>query len=336
MITFPKRRRGRPTAPAEARYQEELDAFCAAILEINSTLDFKVSSRGWCYLLEEHGLGKGDFDAVQKLINDCRKSGDLPLDIFAVDEGRKADHIEFIDADDPEAEAEAIVDHVEDAYLNYHPFSFWEDKVFYLEMMVEKIDLKTLFGPICSHFKIPLANAKGWSDINGRAAMMARFERWEHRGKQCVLLYCGDHDPGGLNISEFLGSNLADLSDAVEWDPVNLIIDRFGLNFDFIEENNLTWIENLETSSGDRLDSPRHPDHYKPYVQSYLEQYGAKKVEANALVVRSEAGRELCRQAILKYVNDDAPQGYQDRLGSHQDDVRDEVHRLLEERWGSG
>ncbi len=107
------------------------------------------------------------------------------------------------------------------------------------------------------------------------------------------------------------------------------------MNFDFIEENNLTWIENLETSSGGRLDSPRHPDHYKPYVQSYLEQYGARKVEANALVVRPEAGRELCQQAILKYVNDDAPQGYQDRLGSHQDAVRDEVHRLLEERWGS-
>jgi hypothetical protein len=333
MIVFPKRRRGRQTAAAKAKYQEELDAFCAAIRQIDSTLDFKVSSRGWCYILEEHGLGKGDFDAAQRLINDCRKSGDLPLDICAVDESRAAKNLEFIDADDPEGEAEGIVDQVEYAYLDYHPFSFWEDQDFYLEMMVEKIDLKTLFGPICSRFKIPLANAKGWSDINGRAAMMARFERWEYRGKQCVLLYCGDHDPGGLNISEFLESNLADLSDAVEWYPDNLIIDRFGLNFDFIEENNLTWIDNLETSSGGRLDDPRHPDHYKPYVQSYLAQYGARKVEANALVVRPEEGRELCRQAILKYILEDAPQSYQDRLESHQDAVRDGVHRLLEERW---
>jgi hypothetical protein len=258
----------------------------------------------------------------------------LPLDICAVDESRAAKNLEFIDADDPEGEAEGIVDQVEYAYLNYHPFSFWEDQDFYLEMMVEKIDLKTLFAPICSRFRIPLANAKGWSDINGRAAMMERFERWEYRGKQCVLLYCGDFDPGGLNISEFLKSNLADLSDAIEWYPDNLIIDRFGLNFDFIEENNLTWIDNLETSSGGRLDSPKHPDHYKPDVQSYLAQYGARKVEANALVVRPEAGRELCRQEILKYVSEDAPQSYRDRLESHQDAVRDEVHRLLEERWG--
>ena len=87
---------------------------------------------------------------------------------------------------------------------------------------------------------------------------MHRFEEMEDAGKQCVLLYCGDHDPGGLAISDFLQSNFEDLSDAVGWFPDNLIIDRFGLNYDFIEENNLTWIDNLETSSGGRLDDPRH------------------------------------------------------------------------------
>ena len=69
-------------------------------------------------------------------------------------------------------------------------------------MFVEKIDLKSLFEPICKRYHIPLTNARGWSDIHSRAAMMKRFTEWENKGKQCVLLYCGDHDPGGLNISE--------------------------------------------------------------------------------------------------------------------------------------
>ena len=64
-IEFPWRGRGRQSAEAEARYEEQLQAFCAAILEINSTLDFQVSSRGWCYILEEYGLNKGDFDTAQ-------------------------------------------------------------------------------------------------------------------------------------------------------------------------------------------------------------------------------------------------------------------------------
>ena len=49
------------------------------------------------YILEEYGLVKGELDAIQKLINDCRKSGDLPLDICADDDSRSTDNLEEID-----------------------------------------------------------------------------------------------------------------------------------------------------------------------------------------------------------------------------------------------
>ena len=120
-----------------------------------------------------------------------------------------------------------------------------------------------------------------------------------------------------------------DLSAPVGWSPDNLIIERFGLNFDFIEANNLTWIDNLETSSGQRLDDPRHPDHFKPYVQSYLAAFGARKCEANALVVAPEIGRQLCRDAILRYVDATAPRRYQRRLESAQRDLRRIINDLL-------
>jgi hypothetical protein len=90
--------------------------------------------------------------------------------------------------------------------------------------------------------------------------IMLRFKRHEAEGRQDVLLNCCDHDPGGLNISEFLRSNLNDLARAVNWRPNKLIIERFGLNYDFIEAQRLTWIDNL------------HPDHNKPYVENYLKQ----------------------------------------------------------------
>ena len=77
-ITLPRRSRGRPTATATAQYERELEVFCHRLIEIDS-LDFKVSSRGWGYLLEEHGLAKGDFDAAERVINDCRKADISPL-----------------------------------------------------------------------------------------------------------------------------------------------------------------------------------------------------------------------------------------------------------------
>jgi hypothetical protein len=330
-LTLPQRSRGRQSAEAQARYDADLADFCAAICEIRSRLDFAVSSRGWAYILEEHGLGKGDFDAAERLIVACRKSGDLPLDICAEDNARAANHLERLDYGTAESEAAWIVDSVGRRHLYYTPFSFWEGQHCYVEMLVEKVDLKSLFSRDCGRYHIPLTNGRGWTDLNSRAAMMRRFAAWQAKGKRCVLLYCGDHDPVGLVISEFIRSNMAELEAAVGWAPENLIIDRFGLNFDFIEQQDLTWIERLETGSGKDLADPRHADHRKPYVQDYLRRFGPRKVEANALVVRPEAGRELCRQAILRYLPEDAPAQYQATLEPERERVRLEVIRLLAE-----
>lgn len=256
-ITLPKRKRGRQTPASAAEYQAELERLAAMILQIRSRLDFTVSSRGWCYILEsEAGLSKGDFDAAQELINDCRKSGLLPLDICAVDRARTFENIEYLDTESPQdfiAWARSAVD----SRLNtYKPVSFWEDKPVFLQMVVEKIDLKSLFAPVCSRYSIPIANAKGWSDIHLRADMMRRFAEHEAAGRQCVLLYCGDHDPAGLRISESLRANMEELSGAVGgWSPKDVVIDRFGLNADFIEQHGLSWIENLHTGSGKDLAS---------------------------------------------------------------------------------
>jgi hypothetical protein len=67
---LPKRRRGRQSPEDDAAYHQQVAAFCALIRRINSKLDFAVGSRGWCYLLEPHGLFKGDFDTAEKLITE--------------------------------------------------------------------------------------------------------------------------------------------------------------------------------------------------------------------------------------------------------------------------
>jgi hypothetical protein len=50
------------------------------------------------------------------------------------------------------------------------------------------------------------------------------------------------------------------------------------------------------------LDDSEHADHYKDYVQDYLAEFGARKSEANALVVEPEIGRQLCRDAIMEHL----------------------------------
>jgi hypothetical protein len=200
-------------------------------------------------------------------------------------------------------------------------------------MVVEKIDLVTLFQPICADYHIPIANSKGWSSILQRAEYCRRFREAEDKGLKCVLLYCGDHDPDGLRISDTLRQNLNDIN-SIRWgdgeggyDADDLIIDRFGLEYDFIRKNNLTWIDNLITGSGKNLASPQHPNYNLPYLKIYLKKIGVRKCEANSIVVIPEMGRQLCVEAIEKYLGPDA----RDRFRAKRAEVRERIDNILEE-----
>jgi hypothetical protein len=62
-----------PSARAAEDYEIDLQEFCGWIIAKADALDFKVGSRGWCYILENEGIiAKGEFDRTQRLITDCR------------------------------------------------------------------------------------------------------------------------------------------------------------------------------------------------------------------------------------------------------------------------
>lgn len=335
---LPRRKRGKPTAKAAEKFESDVRRFIRLLIEINETVGFKMSVRGWCYILENRGIiNKSDFDYAQGLINDRRKTGDLPNYFFAGDDGRAFESFEnYIDDSTPGEEAERIIGRIKYAHHQYYPKSFWEDQTYYIQMLVEKVDLRELFNPICKKYKIPVATAKGWGSIGQRKNIAFSFKEHEEAGRIPVLLYCGDHDPKGLQISDFIKSNLDDIYGATEWNTENLIIDRFGLNYDFIIENNLMWIDNLETGQTDKsksndLADPKHRDHGQTYVQDYIRQFGSRKCEANALVVAPDKGRELCEAAINNYIPASAVIEHRDYTLAEREKVRLRVLELIEE-----
>jgi hypothetical protein len=327
--------KGRPSDEDRQKYAADLRQFAESLKKINSTLDFKVSSRGWCYILEnEHGLSKGDFDKAQDLINECRKSGLLPIDFTVEDEARGADNLEKYDDTDP-ARYAAVLAGALHRWTDYSPGSFWDNQPVYIQMVVEKIDLKYLFLPVCRLYRVPLINSRGWSDLNLRAALMRRFQEHERLGRRPVLLCCNDHDPVGLQIPNLLPKHLEELREAVGWSPHNLTIERFGLNADFIEMHDLTWIDGLKTGSGKDLGDSKHKQHNHAFVQDYIAEHGKRKVEANALVVRPEAGRHLCRESIERHLDMSAIATYERSLAEQRAQVKsampDAVERVLHE-----
>jgi len=279
------------------------------------TLGFAPSSRGWCYALESAGLiTKGQFDKAIREMARLRKTGHLGFDLVADDSSRA------LDGDDVYHRSSTPREHMEQwirRALNqgrlYRPVSYWTHQRYYPIVMVEKIDLVNLFRPVLPP-AVKIFNARGWADVNSRVRLVQEFQWAEDNGLEPVVLYCGDHDPAGLQISDTLKSTLEDISETLGWYGLDeLRVIRFGLNQAQIEEGGLSWIDNLETSGGKDLASPKHPDHNKPYVRYYLHAYGARKVEANALIANPAMGKQIMRDAIWRWLDQDAVELWEDQ-----------------------
>jgi hypothetical protein len=74
------------------------------------------------------------------------------------------------------------------------------------------------------------------------------------------------------------------------------------------------------------LDDPRHVDHFKDYVQNYIADYGVHKCEANALVTAPAAGRQLCCEAILQYIDANALDEYHESLQESHDELQQAIY----------
>ncbi len=104
------------------------------------------------------------------------------------------------------------------------------------------------------------------------------------------------------------------------YNPESLIIDRFGLNYDFIEENGFAWIDNLITGSGGCIakevdgeiiqgktaGGKPHQNFKMAYAQDYLRKYGVRKCEANAIVVLPDIAQDLVRSSIESYLGEES------------------------------
>jgi hypothetical protein len=325
--------------PRKGKYadrQSDLRKFGRSLQSLQDKYGLRLSARGYAYLLEQEGhITKHDFDWAEGLVLECIKASYLPVDFVKEDPARL-----FFGVEEPESRTP--VEYLRDQLRfsvkeggGYVP-NWWKDEDYYIQILVEKVDLVTLFRPddndiiramlagmnlepLCQNYHIPIANAKGWSSVLQRATFARRFKEAEQNGSQAVLLYFGDLDPDGNRISDFWRDNLEQIRD-IEWtdgetgyDPSDLIIERVGLNYDFIKRYDIPSIDNLKTSSGLDLLNPNHPNHKLPYVQNHIRDYGIRKWEAQAFVQRPVEAQKLCRDAIQRFLGLDAKERFKDK-----------------------
>ncbi|MEB3361093.1 MAG: hypothetical protein VKI42_03085 [Synechococcaceae cyanobacterium] len=331
---LPSLGQGRVSLERRTAYEAEMRAFRRWMEQIKESLGFAPVSRSWLYLMEDaHIITKGDFNKATAWLAKARKTLNtngvplIPLHLVAADDTRALGGVDVFDKEEtPREYINRLIRNLSDRAKQYWPASFWKFQDYYPIVWVEKRDLLKLFEPVLPQAVKRFAG-KGWADINSRAACLREVAWARDHDLEPVILYCGDLDPVGVAISDHIRNNLAPIAEVLaaedllhDYSVDDLEIIRFGLEAEFIEENHLLWIDGLETSGGRDLADPGHPDHHKPHVQSYLRQYGARKVEANALITRPEAAQELMEEALAPFLDDDGIDRWEEenRLASQE------------------
>lgn len=326
------------TGPLSVRREARM-AMGEAIERMSAETGYRFGPRGWAYYAEGLGLiTKGEFDRFEKLLTDMRKDGELDPDVIEPDASRMATEVGDFKASDatPEDYARWAVGDIRDQ-LNtwaraFHEHGYWDGLDYYVEMIVEKKDLVQIFRSTADRYNIRITNGKGDTDIHTRLAMLKRFRDHSEAGRTCVMLGVGDHDPKGLSIVDGLTRTFMSCANlkGLDWSWPEFEVVNVGLTEAQIDALDLMKIDNLETGGGRDLSDPRHPDHFKPYVQDYIARFGVWKCEANALVGKPPQARTLLESAINRFIPASHPADVELRNEDSQEAVRTEIARLME------
>lgn len=130
-----------------------------------------------------------EYARLSSLLTDARMMGLIDWD-FIEDRIRVPKiHADF--ADIPELIQAALASYRRDR---------WSDQNKYVEVWVEKDALSGVLAPVTDEYHVRLLVNRGYSSVTAMHDASKRFKYAENQGKECHLLYLGDHDPSGEDM----------------------------------------------------------------------------------------------------------------------------------------
>ena len=139
----------------------------------------------------------------------------------------------------------------------------WADQPNHVEVMVEKQALEGVLIPVCRKLDIPFSANKGYSSSSAMYEIGRRLSLLHVNDYKTIhVLYMGDHDPSGIDMTRDVWERLEMFAD------VPVYVKRLALNYDQVET----------------LNPPENPakDTDSRYA-GYVEQFGESSWELDAV-----------------------------------------------------
>jgi hypothetical protein len=225
----------------EKRFSRKSQMVIHAADEITNdyaTQGFDLSLRQLYYQFVSRNLlanTEQNYDRLGSIINDARLAGLIDWDTI-VDRGRQT--LENSHWTSPKQVLEAAAQQFR--------LDRWRAQPVHVEVMVEKQALEGVLVPVCRELDIPFTANKGYSSASALKETAHRMRANKRPSKSILVLYLGDHDPSGIDMTRdvyerlalFLGQGgFSDDDDGQGgFENDDLHVRRLALNMDQIEQ----------------------------------------------------------------------------------------------------
>lgn len=182
----------------------------------------------------------------------------------------------------------------------------WATQGVYVEVMVEKQALEGVLEPVCRELDVPFTANKGYSSSSALFEAGRRMLERISDGKEIHVVYLGDHDPSGIDMSRDVEERLRLFSEVDDLDG-HLELHRVALNFEQIK----------------RLRPPENPAKMTDSrAASYVSRFGRSSWELDAIEPRALA--TLVRNQVKALRDEDE----WSKAVSREKAMRDEIAAL--------
>jgi len=108
----------------------------------------------------------------------------------------------------------------------------WADQDVHVEVMVEKQALEGVLIPVCQELQVSFTANKGYSSASAMREAGKRVAAKIREAKDVYILYLGDHDPSGMDMTR-------DVLDRItKYSRRSVFVERLALNMDQIDALN--------------------------------------------------------------------------------------------------
>lgn len=193
------------------------------ILEEYRAQGFRLSLRQLYYQLVARAFVENtvqSYKNVGSLVSDGRQAGLIDWDMIE-DRGRETVAVAHWDSPADIVRAAA----------NQFRINKWEGQDYHIEVMVEKDALSGVLIPVCHELDIAITANKGYSSSSTMYEIGRRLhEKRQEESKEVCVIYLGDHDPSGIDMTRDVEDRLYMYSDECRIEVV-----RVALNFDQVQ-----------------------------------------------------------------------------------------------------